>query len=135
MNSNQKLVAALILSLLSGMFIVLGSAVMCLWWDWWWPMGWSGMMREMEEHMPGWNLRGSAYLMGILGIVFGIIVIAVAIMLYVNPAQHELWGALIIVFSVMSIISCMGGMGIGLLLGVIGGILAIIWEPEKTKRV
>jgi len=79
-------------------------------------MGWMGMMHEMEEHMPGWNFGDIAYIMGILGIIFGIIIIAVAVMLYTNPTQHELWGALIIVFSVISVISCMGGMGIGLLL-------------------
>jgi len=96
-------------------------------------MGWRGMMHEMEEHMPGWNFEGIAYAMGILGIIFGIIIIAVAVLLYTNPAQHELWGALIIVFSVISVISCMGGMGIGLLLGIVGGISAILWKPEKTK--
>jgi len=97
-------------------------------------MGWSGMMHEMEEHMPWWNFGDIAYIMGILGIIFGIIIIAVAVMLYINPTQHELWGALIIIFSVISIISCMGGMGIGLLLGIVGGILAVLWKPEEIKR-
>jgi hypothetical protein len=53
-------------------------------------------------------------------------------MLYKNPVQHELWGTLIIVFSVVSVISFMGGMGIGLLLGIIGGILAVLWKPQET---
>jgi hypothetical protein len=88
------------------------------------------MMQEMEEHMPWWNFEGMAYVIGILGIIFGIIIIAVAILLYTDPTHHELWGALIIVFSAISVISCMGGLGIGLLLGIVGGILAVLWKPE-----
>lgn len=68
-------------------------------------------------------------MMSILGIVFGVIIIISAVMLYVNPEQHQLLGALIIVFSVASIFSCMGGFGIGLILGVIGGIVAIFGKP------
>jgi hypothetical protein len=133
MNRNYKPMAAFILSLLSGVFIVISSAIMCLWWNWWWPMGWSSMMHEMEEHMPWWDFSGITNIMGILGIIFGIIIIIVAVLLYINPKQHELYGALIIIFSVISIISCMGGMGIGLLLGIVGGILAILWKPEEIK--
>ena len=84
--------------------------------------------------MPWWNFEGIAYAMGILGIIFGIVIIVVAILLYTKPTQHELCGALIIVFSVISVISCMGSMGIGLLLGIVGGILAILWKPEEAKQ-
>jgi len=129
----KKPVAAFLLSLLAGIFIALGSVIMCFWWGWWWPTGWSSMMHEMEEHMPWWNFKGIAYVMGVLGIIFSIIIIAAATLLYINPKQHELLGALIIVFSVVSIVSCMGGMGVGLLLGIVGGILAILWKPEELK--
>jgi len=37
--------------------------------------------------------------------------------------------ALIVVFSVVSTVSCVGGMGVGLILGIIGGIFAVIWRP------
>jgi len=96
-------------------------------------MGWSSMMHEMEEHMPWWNFSGITSIMGISGIIFGIIIIVGAVLLYIKPKQHELYGALIIIFSVISIISCMGGMGIGLLLGIVGGLLAILWKPEEIK--
>jgi len=131
MSSNQKPAAAFILSLLSGIFIIFFSAVCGLWWSWWPPMGWmGGMMREeWQEHMRGWNLEAMAYTMGIVGIIFGIMIIVAAIMLYMNSERHELWGALIIVFSVLSILGCMGGFGIGLIFGIIGGILAVLWKP------
>jgi hypothetical protein len=76
-----------------------------------------------------WNIGGLAFAMTILGIVFGIVVLISSIMLYTNPKQHELWGSLIVVFSVLSVLSCMGGMGIGLILGIVGGVLAIVWKP------
>lgn len=87
-------------------------------------------MHGWEEQMHSWDIENSAsYTIGVLGIVLGIVVIVSAVMLYINPIQHELWGALIIAFSVISVLSCMGGMGIGLVLGIIGGILAILWRP------
>jgi hypothetical protein len=95
-------------------------------------MGWmEGMMHGWEEHTHSWGFEGSiSYSMGLLGIGFGAIVIVAAVMLYFNPKQHQLWGALIIAFSVVSVLSCMGGMGIGLILGIIGGVLAILWRPH-----
>ncbi|MDH5461131.1 MAG: hypothetical protein OEZ29_02665 [Candidatus Bathyarchaeota archaeon] len=131
MNSDKKPVAAFMLSLMAGIFIILGGSVWCLWLDGHWDMGWmEGMMHGWEEHTHSWGLEGTiSYTMGLLGIIFGVIVVILAIMLYLSPLQHQLWGALIIVFSVMSVLSCMGSMGIGLLLGIIGGVLAILWKP------
>lgn len=93
----------------------------------------------MNGMMNGWEgfhnwYEGLAYPMAILGIVLGAAIIILAVMLYNNPAQHELWGTLIIVFSVVSVISFMGGMGIGILLGIIGGILAVLWRPPETTQ-
>jgi len=120
------------LSLLAGIFIILGGSVWCLWLDGHLDMGWmEGMMHGWEEHTHTWGFEGSiSYSMGLLGIVFGVIVIVASVMLYLNPNQRQLWGALIIAFSVISVLSCMGGMGIGLILGIIGGVLAILWKPS-----
>ncbi len=133
MSANQKPVTAFILSMLSGLFIILGGSLWCLWLGANWGVDWMDwMMHGWNEHMHLWNLQGVAYPLGIIAIIFGIIVLIAAVMLYTNPTQHELWGALIIVFSVLSMLGCMGGMGIGILLGIAGGILAILWRPKKT---
>jgi hypothetical protein len=71
---------------------------------------------------------------GILGLIFGTIVIVSALMLNRKPEQHSTWGVLIVLFSVLSILGgAMGGFGLGLVLGLIGGILSITWKPTQPK--
>jgi hypothetical protein len=51
-----------------------------------------------------------------------------------KPQEHTTWGIVIAVFSVISIFGgAMGGFGIGLVLGLIGGVLAITWKPTETQ--
>lgn len=135
MSSDQKPLASFILSLLSGAFIIFTGVICSFYWDTDMPMSWmDGMMHGWEENMHMWNIGGMAFAMTVLGIVFGMIILVSAIMLYLSPTQHQLWGALIIAFSVISVLSCMGGMGIGLILGIIGGILGILWKPQESKQ-
>ncbi|HLE75703.1 MAG TPA: DUF6114 domain-containing protein [Candidatus Bathyarchaeia archaeon] len=127
MSSNRKPINAFVLSLLSGVFIILGGFLHLLtFWEWNW-MDW--MMHNWGGHLHSWGFGSYTPLINILGVVFGIVVVAAAIMLYANPKQHVTWGGLIIAFSVFSLVSSMGGMGIGILLGISGGVLALIWEP------
>jgi len=135
MSAYQRPTTAIVLSLLSGIFIMFFSIVCIFWWNWWPPMGiMPGMSQEWHEHMRWFGDAGTlGVFMGFLGIIFGVIVVAAAVMLYSAPRQHEMWGAIIIAFSVISIVSCMGGFGIGTLLGIIGGILATIWRPPRIE--
>lgn len=90
--------------------------------------GYGGMMGRGFGMMGG--LGYGFGVLGIVGAVFGIIVIISALMLNSKPEQHSTWGTLIVIFSVLSIFgSAMGGFGVGLVLGLIGGILAITWKP------
>jgi uncharacterized membrane protein len=77
-------------------------------------------------HMMGGLGFGFGFLRSIITLVFGIIVIVCALMLYRRPQRHGMWGILIIIFSALS-----GGI-IGVVLGLVGGILAIIWKPPAT---
>ena len=79
------------------------------------------------------GMMGLAF--GLVTLVFGAIVIISAMMLNKKPEEHNTWGTLIIVFSVLSIFGGMGGFGAGLILGLVGGILAIAWKPpvKPTK--
>jgi len=144
MTETERPGAAFVLSLIGGVFILLGGGAMTMF-GWWagnygysgYGMmggygGWRGMMA------PGFGMMGglgySLGILGILGLIFGAIVIISAFMMNNKPAQHQTWGTLIVIFSVLSIFSgAMGGFGIGLILGLIGGILGITWTPTQSK--
>jgi hypothetical protein len=170
--TSEKPTAAFVLSLLAGIFIILGGGVTSMMgslirgpqggyggygyggmmggyngyggYGWMFNMmngygyngygGFRGMMNNYGFYgmMRGLGI-GFGY-MGLFGVVFGLIVIVGALMLYSRPSQHTTWGVLIIVFSVLSLFGgMMSGLGLGLILGVIGGALAIIWKPSASS--
>ena len=147
--AEKRPTAAFVLSLLAGIFILLSGGMRYM-------MssligsnggfegmmggygGFGGMMNSYNGYGSGYGygygmMRGLGLmfsLMGILSLVFGIIVIISALMLNRRPHEHTTWGILILVFSVLSAFgSMMGGFSIGVLLGLIGGVLAITWKP------
>ena len=74
-------------------------------------------------------------LMGVVGVLAGTIVILAAVMLVKRPKKRSTWGSLIILFSFFSIYgAAIGGFGIGLVLGLIGGILAVTWKPKNIEN-
>ncbi len=141
MTETERPSTAFLLSLIAGIFILLGGGMMSMIGSYWFPgpygfgmmggfRGWGGMV---GYGYPGYGyglMGGLGFgLIGILGLIFGAIVIISAIMLNSKPEQHSTWGILIVAFSVLSVFGgAMGGFGIGLVLGLIGGILAITWK-------
>jgi len=134
MSTPSKPVAAFVLSLVAGVFILLGSVVMSMF-----ALGFPGMAGTegmqvgmgMTGSMMGgmmitWML-GSIPVVAAFGIASGIMVILGAVMLYTRYAENHLWGAIILAFSVVSILGSMGGLLVGLVLGMLGGILALTW--------
>ena len=103
-------IAAMILSLIGGIFILIGGIFFTF-------------------LLGGGSFFG---LFGVVGLVFGILVIVGAVMLYNQPSQHTTWGVIVLVFSISSIVS-LGGFLVGLILGTIGGALAIAWQPFGTQ--
>lgn len=67
--------------------------------------------------------------LGFLGVLFGVILIVLAVQLYRNPELHTPYGIGILLLSLVSIFTG-GGFILGLILGVIGGILAILFVPS-----
>jgi len=136
MSVPSKPVAAFALSLVAGVFILLGSVVMSMF-----ALGFPGMMMGGTESMQvgtgmtgsmmggmmvSWML-GSVAVLVVFGIASGIMVILGAVMLYTRSAENHLWGAIILAFSLVSILGSMGGLLVGLVLGMLGGILALTW--------
>ena len=137
--TDEKPTAAFVLSLIAGIFILLGGGMMSMLGSIMGSYGF-GMMRGYGGFggMMGFGrfpLMGTAFgVLGILGIIFGAIVFVSAIMLSKKPTEHTTWGTIIVVFSVLSIFgSAMGGFGVGLILGLIGGVLGITWKAPEQK--
>lgn len=120
---------AFMLSLVGGIFILLGGWII-----------YGGLLG------PGVGIMGSCWvlsMLGMAGLVSGVIVIASAFLLSSKPSQHLTWGMLIIIFSVASIfgsamsafmVSAVSGLigGGGLILGLMGGVLAVTRKPADS---
>ncbi|MEK6987407.1 MAG: DUF6114 domain-containing protein [Candidatus Thermoplasmatota archaeon] len=107
-----------ILSLLGGLLIVAGGVF--------------GLVFFNYSYYP----YGSTLVFAMVAITTGIVVLAGCAMLYQRPDQHVIWGVLIVVFSVMSLFSWLGGLFggffVGMVLGIVGGCLGIAWNPGGT---
>ena len=117
---NKQPTAAFAVSLIAGILILINGAV----------LGVIGSFVTKVVNDPTATLVLSSIFPALMisGIILGIIVIIAAVMLYRNPAQKTLWGVVILVLSIISIFGG-GGFIIGLILGIIGGILALSWKP------
>lgn len=116
--TSEKPSAAYALSLVAGIFVILG-----------------GIATAVVGAALTFMLAGIGGIFGILGIVWGVLIIIFASRLNSNPSSHATSGAVIIVFSVLSWIGAWGGFLIGFLLGLIGGILAITWNPQIPQTM
>jgi hypothetical protein len=145
MTEVERPTAAFVLSLIAGIFIVLGGGMTSMMGSFFGPYGYGIMGGYGGFGMMGYGYSGygNGYgvtnrsgfgLFGVLGLVFGVIVIVSAIMLNSRPQEHSTWGVLIVIFSVLSIFGgAMGGLGAGLILGIVGGVLAITWKTTQTQ--
>ena len=121
-----------ILSLIGGIIILVGSLVNIVWYT----LGsstlgpYGGMMGGYHGTMGNFGFSNSYMTaFSVVGLVCGVVVVIGALMLNTRPTEHSTWGALILVFSVVSLIS-MGGWFVGALLGIVGGAFALSWKPQ-----
>lgn len=101
---------AAILSLIGGVFILLAGAVLAV-----------------IGSFLAFFIGGSA-LFFYIGLFVGILTIVFAVMLFVKPEMKTIWGILIIVMSIVSLPTALGGFIIGFILALIGGILALTYK-------
>jgi len=73
-------------------------------------------------------------LIGVLGIVWGILVLVGAIMMNSEDKNKVKTGSiLVLIFSILSWAGAAGGIFIGFLLGLIGSILGLTWNPSRYE--
>jgi len=71
-------------------------------------------------------------ILGAVGVVLGLLVILFALRLRSSPGTARTSGVLVLVMSLLSFVAG-GGLFIGLILGLIGGIMAITWRAPPTS--
>lgn len=113
----EKSTAPFVLSLISGLIITIVGFVV------------SAATASYYYFTPDW--APTIFLFFWFGAITGIVIIIGAVLMYAIPRQHLVWGIVVLVFSIMSILS-FGGLIVGFISGIIGGALGIAWKPSAV---
>ncbi len=117
----EKPTAAFVLSLIGGIFILLGGALIAAL-----AATLGGMLNLLGMGDFGMGMA----LLGSLGLVFGLIIIIGGVMMYMKPEQHVMWGAIVLILAIVSIPFSIAGFVIGFILALVGGILGLVFTPS-----
>jgi len=121
----EKPTAAFALSLIAGILILLGGIFGAI-------LGTIGGV--MVGAIPGFGwLGGLIVALGLLGLIFGILVIVGAVMINSGEQGKVKTGSIIVlIFSILSLFAGgTGGFVIGFILGLVGSILGLTWKPSE----
>jgi RNA polymerase subunit RPABC4/transcription elongation factor Spt4 len=111
--------AAMILTVLGGVFILLGAVFEVL----------------VGAALDSIFLASASevfVLSGFLGIGVGGGVLLLGVLVHLQPKRHTIYGVLILVLAVVSLVSFFGGFFLGFVLALVGGILAIAYDPSPV---
>ncbi|PNX52327.1 MAG: hypothetical protein BV458_10185, partial [Thermoplasmata archaeon M9B2D] len=103
MNQDNKSTKALLLSMVAGILIISNTILA--------------------------NDTQTLYTLTAIGLILGMLVLLAAILLHIKPVNKKVWGIIIIVFSIPSVLTG-GGFIIGFILGIIGGALSLSRKPD-----
>jgi len=73
----------------------------------------------------------SFYIFGWIGVALGAVVVLFGGLTFVRPQHHVVFGAIVVIASLLSVVAYWGFV-VGLVLGLVGGVLAITWTPPPT---
>lgn len=122
----EKPTAAFALSLIAGIFIILGGLFY---------MVLFGIIGGALDMFGFGGMGYSLMLIGVLGLVWGIIVLIGAMMINSGePSKVRTGSILVLIFSIISWFGAAGGFFIGFLLGLIGAILGLTWKTSTPER-
>jgi hypothetical protein len=119
---SEKPTKAFALSLTAGLLIIINAVLLGVVAKWF-----IGIMPTL----PGSNGNDPALLMTLatVGLIFGVLVLLGALMLRFSLFHRKIWGIIVLVFSIPSVIMG-GGFIIGFILGIIGGKMAFSAKPR-----
>lgn len=114
--AEEKPTAAFALSLVAGIFILLNGLIIAF------------MGAIFAVIFPA---LGAA--IALFGLIFGIIVILGAGLMYSKPSAVKTGAIIVLIFSILSIVIG-GGFVMGFILGIVGGALGLAWKPSKEEE-
>jgi hypothetical protein len=122
MSPSEVPTRALTLSLIAAILILINSALVgaaATWFPW------------VIPTLPGnsGNDTTVLYDASAVGLICGVLVLLGAMMLRSRSTNRKVWGVVVMVFSIPSVLSG-GGFVIGFILGIIGGALALSAKPK-----
>lgn len=122
MNQDNKSTKALLLSMVAGILIISNTILLGVATTW---------FPDIIPTLPGETANDTQilYSLTVIGLIFGILVLLAAILLHIKPVNKKVWGIIIIVFSIPSVLTG-GGFIIGFILGIIGGALSLSRKPD-----
>jgi hypothetical protein len=124
MNQTEKSTRAFTLSMVAGLLIVCNAIA----------VGVAGAyFLWIFPTLPGSDNNATVPFttISVIALICGALVLFAAIMLRIKPNNKNAWGAIVLVFSIPSVITG-GGFIIGFILGIIGGKLALSGKPKRS---
>jgi len=118
----DKPTAAMVLSLIGGIFVIIGGAFIAF----------IGSLIGSLNVAGSGSASSTALALGIVGVIMGLIMVVGAFMMYSKPTSAKMWGVIVLILSIISWVTAAGGLFIGFLLGLIGGILALTFKPAMA---
>jgi Family of unknown function (DUF6114)/zinc-ribbon domain len=118
----DKPTAAMVLSLIGGIFVIIGGAFIAF----------VGSLIGSLNVTGASSASTTALALGIVGVIMGLIMVVGAFMMYSKPTSAKMWGVIVLILSIISWVTAVGGLFIGFLLGLIGGILALTFKPSMA---
>lgn len=129
---SDKPTAAFVLSLISGILVLLTALIMFV----------AASLLNLTEFtgvpgMPYFSELITTWLViiGVVGLIFGALIIVGAVMIYSGePGKVRTGSILVLIFSILSLFTVGGGFFVGFILGLIGGILGLTWKPSIKQE-
>ena len=120
----EKPTAAMVLSLIGGIFVILGGAFIAF----------VGSLVSSFGYLANGGTNGGTgvTIVGVVGVIMGMIMVVGGFMMYSKPSSAKMWGIIVLILSILSWFTAVGGLVIGFILGLIGGILAIMFKPSAA---
>jgi len=121
----EKPTGAAILSVVGGVFVLLAGVTL---------IALASIMEGLLSFMPimPFDVTGMLATWGAIGALLGLVIVVLGVLMLMKPQMAKIFGALVLVLSIVSFVVAFGGFFIGGILGVIGGILGLVFKPAPA---